>query len=132
MSHERVLLDTNVVIGLFAGDPRISDRLAAKQEVFLPVPTLGELYRGAFGSTRRSENLRRIEQFAQAVPVLSCDAVTARHYAELKQALLERGRPIPENDLWIAGIAAQHSLSVMTRDAHFNELRGVEVEFLEL
>ncbi len=132
MSHDRVLLDTNIVIDLFAGDPRVSDRLAAKHEVFLPVPALGELYRGAFGSARKAENLRRLEQFAQAIAVLACDALTARHYAALKQDLLERGRPIPENDLWIAGIAAQHSLSVLTRDAHFNQLRGVEIEFLEL
>lgn len=132
MRHERVLLDTNIVIALFAGHPVISERVAGKDALFLPVPVLGELYRGAFGSSRRNENLRRLEGFAGAVAVLSCDATTARHYGEVKQALLERGRPIPENDLWIAGLAAQHSLSIMTRDRHFTELQGMEVDFLEV
>ena len=132
MPHERVLLDTNVVIALFAGHPVVSERVAGKSALFLPVPVLGELYRGAFGSSRCNENLRRLEEFAQAVAVLPCDATTARHYGEVKQALLERGRPIPENDLWIAGLAAQHSLSVLTRDRHFLEVQGVEVDFLEI
>jgi tRNA(fMet)-specific endonuclease VapC len=132
MPHERVLLDTNIVIALFAGHPAVTEKVAGKTALFLPVPALGELYRGAFGSSRRGENLRRLEEFATAVAVLQCDAVTARHYGEVKQALLERGRPIPENDLWIAGLAAQHSLSVMTRDRHFKELQGIEVEFLEV
>ena len=131
MPHERALLDTNIVIALFAGNPAVTERVAGKSALFLPVPALGELYRGAFGSSRRSENLRRLEQFAEAVAVLTCDATTARHYGELKQALLVRGRPIPENDLWIAGLAAQHSLSVLTRDRHFMEVEGIEVEFLE-
>lgn len=132
MPHERVLLDTNIVIALFAGHPAVAEKVAGKTALFLPVPALGELYRGAFGSSRRGENLRRLEEFATAVAVLQCDAVTARHYGEVKQALLERGRPIPENDLWIAGLAAQHSLSVMTRDRHFKDLQGIEVEFLEV
>jgi tRNA(fMet)-specific endonuclease VapC len=131
MPHDRVLLDTNIVIALFAGHPVVSERVAGKSALFLPVQALGELYRGAFGSSRRSENLRRLEQFAEAVAVLPCDATTARHYGEVKQAQLERGRPIPENDFWIAGLAAQHSLSVMTRDRHFMELQGVEVDFLD-
>jgi len=132
MSLERALLDTNVVIGLFAGDPRVADRIAAKEAVFLPVPAMGELYRGALASVRREENLRRLEVFARSVAVLPCDAATARHYAELKHDLLQRGRPIRENDLWIAAIAAQNALCITTRDGHFKELRGVEVDFVEL
>ena len=29
------------------------------------------------------------------------------------------GRPIPENDVWIAAMARQYDLPVATRDAHF-------------
>jgi tRNA(fMet)-specific endonuclease VapC len=130
MPHSQVVLDTNIVIALFAGDPKVTDALARKIAVFLPVPALGELYRGAFGSMRRDENLNKIEGFASAVTLLSCDAMTARHYGELKQDLRIKGRPIPENDLWIGALARQHSLAVMTRDEHFKQLAGIPLDFI--
>jgi predicted nucleic acid-binding protein len=37
-----------------------------------------------------------------------------------------QGRPIPDNDIWIAAIARQHSLSLITRDAHFREIEGLK------
>lgn len=130
MPHSRVLLDTNIVIGLFAGDPRITDALAKKTAVFLAVPAIGELYRGAFGSGRPRENLLRVDGLINVVLTLPCDGVTARFYGELKQELRAKGRPIPENDLWIAAIAKQHSLAVMTRDKHFKQLRGIQLDFV--
>jgi tRNA(fMet)-specific endonuclease VapC len=132
MPLERVLLDTNVVIALFAGHPKVLEQLAAKQAVFLPVPALGELYRGAFGSARRADNLERLRRFAEQVAVLPCDVATAEHYGQVKQDLLQKGRPIPENDLWIAAVALQHGLAVMTRDAHFKEVTTIEVDFVDI
>jgi tRNA(fMet)-specific endonuclease VapC len=131
MPHKQVVLDTNIVIGLFAGDPIITDAIAKKEGIFLPVPALGELYRGAFGSMRRDENLNRIESFAKAVTVLVCDPTTAKHYGELKQSLRLKGRPIPENDLWIAALAKQYSLAVTTRDEHFKEIAGLALDFID-
>jgi len=43
----------------------------------------------------------------------------------LKSQLRTSGRPIPENDLWIAACAVQHDLVLVTRDAHFAELQGI-------
>jgi predicted nucleic acid-binding protein len=54
--------------------------------------------------------------------VLLPDEATATVYAELKQALATKGKPIPENDLWIAATAKSHGLPLYCQDAHFNEL----------
>jgi tRNA(fMet)-specific endonuclease VapC len=40
----------------------------------------------------------------------------------LKQALAAKGKPIPENDLWIAATAKSHDLPLYCKDAHFDEL----------
>jgi tRNA(fMet)-specific endonuclease VapC len=128
---DRALLDTNIVIGLFAGEPLIAERLASKAALFLPVPALGELYRGAFKSSRVDENLRRINTFKERVAVLTCDGDTARWYGETKNTLLAKGKPIPENDLWIAAIARQHSLLLITRDAHFQSVSDLHLEFIK-
>ena len=47
----KCLLDTNVVIALFAGEPPIVDYLKGAEEVFVPSIVIGELYYGARKST---------------------------------------------------------------------------------
>jgi len=34
---------------------------------------------------------------------------------------------IPENDIWIAAIAVQHNLTLVSRDGHFNEIENLKV-----
>jgi len=46
----------------------------------------------------------------------------------LKAALRALGKPIPENDLWIAAVAIQHGLVRVSRDEHFQNLPGLEIE----
>lgn len=124
----RFLLDTNVVIALFAGDAAVQQHLEQAEEVFVPSIVLGELYFGARKSGRVKENLARIDEFATNSSVLACDTDTAKEYGVIKNALREKGRPIPENDIWIAAIARQYELILVTRDTHFDEVEGLEVE----
>lgn len=116
------LLDTNIVIALFAGDKSVADRLGAVSSVYVPAIVLGELFYGSYKSTRVQANLHQIEQFAAQSAVLKCDTDTARHYGRLKDDLRRKGRPVPENDIWIAALSIQHDMMLVTRDAHFAEV----------
>jgi len=124
----RNLLDTNIVIALFAQDSAVVEHLDEVEEVFIPSIVLGELYFGARKSRRVKENLARIDEFAVSNVVLGCDTETARYYGEIKNALREKGRPIPENDVWVAAIALQYDLTLISRDAHFGEIDHLKVE----
>jgi len=126
----KALVDTNVVIALFAGDPAVVEKLKHRSSVFLCVPVLGELRYGAQASARVDSNLARLDEFARALRVLPCDTATARFYAEVKFDLRKKGRPIPENDVWIAAIARQHNLALLTRDTHFQEIDGLASELI--
>jgi tRNA(fMet)-specific endonuclease VapC len=42
--------------------------------------------------------------------------------------LRAKGRPIPENDIWIAAVAKQYDLALFTRDAHFAEVESLRTE----
>ena len=121
----RVLLDTNIVIALFANETVILQRLAATDEVFVPSIVLGELYFGAYKSVRADENIARINEFAADNTVLSCQSATAQRYGVFKHQLRSRGNPISENDIWIAAIAMQYQLTLVTRDAHFQTIDGL-------
>lgn len=118
----RFLLDTNIVIALFADEARVKDNLADAHEVFIPSIVIGELCYGARRSGQVRANLARIDELVSASTVLSCDTETARHYGEVKNTLRLKGRPLPENDIWIAALALQHRLILVTRDAHFQEV----------
>lgn len=70
----RFLLDTNIIIALFAKDPAIHEHIANAAEVFIPCIVIGELYFGAFYSLKIRENLTRIDEFALNNTVLVYDS----------------------------------------------------------
>ena len=45
---------------------------------------------------------------------------TTLPYAPLRATLKRLGRPIPANDTWIAALAMQHGLPILSRDEHFD------------
>jgi tRNA(fMet)-specific endonuclease VapC len=73
-------------------------------------------------------NLGRVSSFVSAIVVLPCNDATAEVYARVKQDLRAKGRPIPDNDLWIASAAIQHGLALLHRDAHFEQIEELEGE----
>lgn len=69
-----------------------------------------------------ASNLEHVAAFAAAIVILPADRETAEVYARIKQGLRSKGRPIPDNDLWIAATAIQHGVALLNRDAHFDEI----------
>ncbi|MBI5238049.1 MAG: type II toxin-antitoxin system VapC family toxin [Deltaproteobacteria bacterium] len=124
----RFLLDTNIIIALFSEDLKIREHIANASEVFVPSIAIGELYFGAYKSSKIQENHARIDEFALINTVLPCNADTARRYGDIKFRLKEKGRPIPENDIWIAAIAQQYDLTLVTRDTHFEAVGNFKIE----
>lgn len=122
------LLDTNILIAILAEERTVLRKLASGLLVYLPVVALGELFYGASKSARPRANMPHVEDLAERGVVLSIDAGTARQYGEVKRELRATGRPIPDNDIWIAALAVQHGLTLVTRDPHFGHVRGLRVE----
>ena len=57
-----------------------------------------------------------------SVDVVPATERTAELYAKVFQALRERGRPIPQNDMWIAASALEHGADLATTDEHFRSV----------
>ena len=124
----KCLLDTNIVIAIFSRDEAVMTELAKSREIFIPSVVLGELYYGAQKSAHKKENTAVNDKFASANTILACDVDTARQYGKIKESLRAKGRPIPDNDIWIAAIAFQHHPPLVTRDLHFNEIKGLAIK----
>ncbi len=124
----RFLLDTNIIIGIFQGDTVIKKYLNSAGEIFIPCIVLGELYYGALKSGRYQKNIGIINDFSFRFPVLPCDSITAQFYGETKNELMNKGEPLPENDVWIAALATQHELILASRDKHFSYISKLNVQ----
>jgi tRNA(fMet)-specific endonuclease VapC len=60
----KFLLDTNIIIALFADETIVKDNLAQAGEVFIPSNVVGELCYGARKSGRVETNLARVNELA--------------------------------------------------------------------
>lgn len=124
----RYLLDTNAAVAVLNGKLDLASHIGSGVELYLNAIVVGELCFGAEKSERVEANLAAIGQLLERCPVISCGEVTGRHYARLRNRLRVQGRPIPENDLWIAATAIEYGLTLVTRDEHFQHIDGLDLE----
>jgi tRNA(fMet)-specific endonuclease VapC len=122
-----VVLDTNIAIAFMAGDPIIRQQVAEVERIILPIVVVGELLFGASRSGRFEHNLRQAEYLAASSEVVDLTIETARNYGAIKTELRRIGRPIPDNDIWIAALAGQCGATLATRDAHFDFIENLSI-----
>lgn len=120
-----MILDTNARSALADGSSAFAAAAASADVLSLPVVALGEYLYGIARSRHRRRYETWLAKLLEVCPVLAVDHVTAARYATIRQALRERGRPISSNDAWIAALALQHGLPLLSRDTHFDVVRGV-------
>ena len=122
-----LLLDTSAVVELLKNNPVTKRVLANAPRVYLSAISLGELLHGAEKSIRPAENTSQVREFSATLKVLPCDEGTAAHYGSIRRSIERKGRPLPVNDVWIAAVARQHDLTVVTGDKHFHEVPDLSV-----
>ncbi|MGH7165704.1 MAG: type II toxin-antitoxin system VapC family toxin [Nitrospiraceae bacterium] len=124
-----ILLDTNIVVAYLNGHAGIAQRMAAHHsEIALPSLVAAELYYGACASARADENLGKLEQLCNLVPIVSFDLSAARRFGTLKADLRRRGKPTGETDTWIAAVALAQSATLVTHNARdFEHIPGLRL-----
>jgi tRNA(fMet)-specific endonuclease VapC len=120
-----VILDTNALSAFIDGDRALGARLERQGQVAIPVIVLGEFRYGLAGSRHRATYEAWLDEHLPDFDVLAVGAATAAVYAAVRVALKKKGRPIPANDAWIAALALEHRLPVLTRDVHFDAVPGL-------
>jgi predicted nucleic acid-binding protein len=121
-----VILDTNGLSAMADGDTSLEPLLQQAAEIAVPVIVLGEYRYGIRQSRHRARYERWLAEVLASCRVLVVDEGTAGQYAEVRDELKRSGRPIPGNDLWIAALARQHSLPLLSRDQHFDFVAGLK------
>lgn len=120
-----MILDTNAVSATADNRPAAVRLFSQAASIELPSIVLGEYRFGIAHSRRHSEYEKWLAELIAATRVLPVDERTSAHYAAIRSELKKAGQPIPGNDLWIAALARQHRLPLMSLDRHFDAVRGL-------
>lgn len=115
-----MILDTNALSAFVDGDRGVGEILRTQERAAIPVIVLGEFRYGIAPSRHRSSYEDWLDSHLRHFDVLPVTDETAVAYAALRVDLKRSGRPIPANDAWIAALALQHRLPVLSRDEHFD------------
>jgi tRNA(fMet)-specific endonuclease VapC len=121
-----LILDTNALSAIAEGEAGATERFTRARQVAIPVIVLGEYRFGIAQSRHRREYERWLGEMVSLIRVLEVNEETAVWYARIRTQLKEAGTPIPSNDAWIAALCRQHALPLLSRDQHFDLIKGLQ------
>ena len=123
-------LDTNIVIAILNNEIRIEKKFPAVKNFFLPITVCGELLFGARNSARKKENEEGCWNFIRQTNILNNNLLVAEEYAFIRKELKDSGRPIPENDIWIAAACRANQIPLCSRDKHFRFIDNLTIKLV--
>ena len=115
-----MILDTNALSAWAQGDAAVEAPLRSAERLVVPSVVLGEYYFGIRQSRHRPRYQDWLSRFLPLTEIATITSATADAYADIRLELKQRGAPIPPNDVWIAALARQHALPVLSNDSHFD------------
>ncbi|MBC6454429.1 MAG: type II toxin-antitoxin system VapC family toxin [Hormoscilla sp. SP5CHS1] len=136
------LLDSNHCSYLIAKEATVSNRAIAigTENLATCFIVQGELVFMAEKSERKQQNLANVNNFLQYLRIYLTNEITAVIYGELKAAPIDEFAPkeknqrrrtkitdigFDDNDLWIAAIAIQQDLVLVSADSDFQRIQTV-------
>ncbi|MGI0482476.1 PIN domain-containing protein [Geminocystis sp. CENA526] len=117
-----------MVIRYLNGNQEIVNNVIQFYPIILPVNVVGELIFGAENSGKKLKNLTKYFQFIDACIVLPMGRKTAEIYARTRLNLKLKGKPIPENDIWIASQCIENNWTLATCDSDFIYVDGLSMK----
>lgn len=120
-----MILDTNALSAWEEGLSTVEASFRSADRLVVPSVVLGEYYFGIRQSRHRSRYEKWLRRYLPLAEIVAVTSATADTYADIRLELKRLGNPIPLNDAWIAALARQHSLPVLSNDTHFDVVNGV-------
>lgn len=127
----KFLLDTNICIYIQRRKPiEVLSRFKKLKpgDAAISIITWGELLYGAEKSKQRKLAIQVLDEFKTFIPVLPMPEDAGKAYGAIRAALESKGKPIGNNDLWIAAHAKALSLTIVTNnEREFKRVPGLKV-----
>ena len=122
------LIDTNVIIRFLKGETELFSLFDDMENLYVSSISVGELMYGAELSKRSDFNRDNYFCFCEQMKVLYPDLEIAKSYGIIKTSLKAKGKPIPENDIWIAATCHAADLTLITADRDFDFVDEIFIE----
>ena len=120
------ILDTNVLIDFINGDEDVRSRIGDMASGGLAATTIITEYELLKG-TRKTEEDEAVAKVLGSINVYQLDYETVRATSSIFKELKKIGKPIPEPDILIAGVAIARGETLVSRDEHFRKVPGLEL-----
>ena len=120
-----MILDTNALSAWVEGLATVEAAFRSADRLVVPSVVLGEYYFGIRQSRYRSRYEEWLRRYLPLAEIAAVTSATADAYANIRLDLKRLGHPIPPNDAWIAALARQHALPVLSNDTHFDVVAGI-------
>ena len=114
------------------GDTALLRMTQDSSAVFMSAIVIGELLYGFQHGSRYEQNLHKLREFLDrpTVHFLPVTQSSAEHFGLIAAALRKKGRPIPQNDIWIAAHAIEFGAQLISADRHFHHVDGLDWQAL--
>jgi tRNA(fMet)-specific endonuclease VapC len=124
------LLDTNICIAILKNNPKVIHQFQVKyRDCYISSLVLAELYKGVYSSSKVTENLNTLTQFADALPKIDFDHKAAIEFGKIQSELRKIGKPTGELDALIAAVARSRQDIVVTNNTrHFINIPNLQLE----
>ncbi|HLF66122.1 MAG TPA: type II toxin-antitoxin system VapC family toxin [Gammaproteobacteria bacterium] len=115
----RYLLDTNICIYIAKQHP---EKVLKKfnhlmvGEVGMSIITYGELHFGACKSQYTQKSLSILNELVNLIPILPMFIHVGDFYGKIRSTLETQGKPIGNNDLWIAAHALSLNITLVSNN----------------
>ena len=120
-----MILDTNALSAWVEGLATVEAAFRSADRLVVPSVVLGEYYFGIRQSRHRNRYEEWLRRYLPLAEIAAVTSATADAYADIRLELKRLGHPIPPNDAWIAALARQHALPVLSNDTHFDVVDGI-------
>ncbi|NOX21230.1 MAG: type II toxin-antitoxin system VapC family toxin [Nitrospirae bacterium] len=122
-----ILIDTNVYAAFKGNKQEAIELLQEAHRIYISTIVLGEILCGIQVSRHRKKNFYELNEFLDSprVQLVEIDEKTAYFYSEIYKRLKQKGRPIPNNDMWISATAMRFGIMVASYDKHFGYVDGL-------
>ncbi|HLB55771.1 MAG TPA: type II toxin-antitoxin system VapC family toxin [Coxiellaceae bacterium] len=127
----KYVLDTDILIYFLKGHERVVEKISviAQSDLSTTIINQTELLYGAFNSTQKEQNLKKIQDFLKEIRVLEFSPAASMHFAKHKAHLKKQGNLLADMDLMIASIAlANDGILVTNNVKHFEKIKELKFE----
>ncbi len=107
----------------------INNLKQSNAEIKTKIINVGELYKGAFLSSKVDENRKQIEKFLKSIDIIFFEIEDIKTYAQISAELRKKGETIGDFDELIACIVINRNETLFTRNIrHYEKISQISLK----